>query len=292
MYLKSKIDELKKKHADDRYSEHDDSCVGDGLYSSRGYKGIYNQMDPISKRRSLANDSKASVYFTPTDSIDQSQLQLSPIHINYIRDHGASYSPFTSPTTSTARQLFFHQRQLHSADASTAEAMSFAPLRETHLNGRAGMNVDDDDDDDGEVSETIVFTAESNVTNGDVEHHQSHNDYIPMNILCKTKSRIRCDSRDLYYSVENVFDPIESLSQIQLSNDELSDVQMSNSSASDNCIADDENTNTDWATGKVTPEKDIPNNSLEQNSSSNEQSLDGHCSESNDDSNEVILTIE
>lgn len=216
-------------------------------------------MEPISKRKSLANDSKASVYFTPTDSIDQNQLQLSPIHINYIRENVDSYMGYMKPAPSTARKLFFQRRQMHSADDdAAAAAMSFKPLEKIYSNGCAGAGIGDDDDI-SETESSIMIATENDSSNEDNCAAISHADYIPMNILCKSRSKIHCDSKDLYYSLENVFDtpPPHARFTNDLAIDESSDLQMSNSSASDNCIVDDENTNTDWTNGKVTPEKEI-----------------------------------
>lgn len=247
------------KHADDRSSDHGDYYVDDGLYSTMGRRGIYNQMEPISKRRSVANESKASVYFTPTDSIDQTQLQLSPIHINYIRENVDSYMGFMKPAQSTARKLFFQQRQMYSADDDAATAMTFRTLERTYSNGCA--NTIGDDDDISETESSIMIATENDSSNEDNCAAKLHKDYIPMNIMCKSKSKIACDSKDFYYSLENVFDtpPPQARLTNDLAIDESSDVQMSNSSASDNCMVDDENTNTDWANGKVTPEKEISN---------------------------------
>lgn len=261
--MKSKIVELQKKHADekdDEHAEHTDYYTGGGLYSSTSRKALYHQMEPISKRMSVANDSKASLYFTPTDSIEQTQLQLSPIHINYIRENLDSYSGCMKPAPLTARKLFFQRRLMHSADddaADAAESMQFRPLEQTYSNGCASATIDDDDL--SETESTIMIANENDSSNEDNCASQPHSDYIPMNILCKKKSRIRSDSKDLYYSLENVFD-MKPPQIIKLTNDltngETSDVQLSNSSASDNCIVDDDN-NADWPNGKNTPEKEI-----------------------------------
>lgn len=214
----------------------------------------------------MANDSKASVYFTPTDSIDQTQLQLSPIHINYIRENMDSYASCMRPGPSTARQLFFQQRQTHSVDeAGTSDPMTFRTLKQTYLNGCGNEIVDDDDVSETE-STVMIGTTENNSSNEDNCATQAHIDYIPMNILSNRPPKQRCDSKDLYYSLENVFDAKPSHVQPinDLTVDESSDVQMSNnSSASDNCIVDDEHRNTDWTDGKVTPEKDIPTNAIQ-----------------------------
>lgn len=212
-------------------------------------------MEPISKRKSLANDSKASVYFTPTDSIDQTQLQLSPIHINHIRENFDSFGGYMTPAPSTARKLIFQRRQMHSADNEAAEPSTSRSLAQTYSNRKDGAAIDDDDL--SETESTIMIAAENDSSNEDNCASTSHNDYIPMNILCRSKSKIRSDSKDLYYSLENVYDT--TLPQAQPANDLTSDVQTSNSSASDNCAADEDNDNenTDWPNGKVTPEKVI-----------------------------------
>lgn len=321
VYLKSKIVELQKEHADEGCSEHGDYYVGDGLYSSTGRKSIYNQMEPISKRKSMANDSKASVYFTPTESIDHqsTQLQLSPIHINYIRENMDAYVGCARPTAASARKLFFQQRQMHSADDEVIDPMTFGSLK-AHSNGFANTIADDNDESDTE-STIMIATAENDSSNEDNCAARSRNDYIPMNILCRNATKHRCDSKDMYYSLENVFDAhpsnaINERSQHRpLTNDltvgESSDVQTSNSSASDNCIVDDEQQNTDWTNGKVTPEKEIssgangrygyrvdsdpnfnelyPSSSLPIISRTISASAEVHCSE---DSNESHISLD
>lgn len=258
--MKSKIIELEASQVDDKSSDQGECYVGDGLNSLVEHNGIYSQLESISKRKNMANDSKASVYFTPSDSIDPNQLQLSPIHINYIRENLDSYMGCMKPPPLTPRQLFFQQRQIHSADDDGAVPMTSRMLVQTYTNDCAGAIVNDDDS--SETESTIMIGAENDSSNEDNCATKPHTDYIPMNILCKNASKIRCDSKDLYYSLENVFDTKSS--PIQLSNDltvdEVSDVQTSNSSASDNCIVGDEHTNTDWTNGKVTPEKEITTN--------------------------------
>lgn len=161
------------------------------------------------------------------------------------------------PAPSTARKLFFQQQQMHSGDDDAAAAMSFRTLGPPYSNGCA--NAIGDDDDISETESSIMITTENDSSNEDNCAAKPHTDYIPMNILCKSRSKIHCDSKDLYYSLENVFDtpPPENRLTNDLPIDESSDVQMSNSSASDNCMVDDENKNTDWANGKATPEKEI-----------------------------------
>lgn len=235
VYLKSKIVELQLKHGGDKDSDHGDYYVDDGPCSSTEGKGIYSQMEPISKRKSIANESKASVYFTPTESIDQTQLQLSPIHINYIRENAGmdAFAGCIKPPPLIARKLFF-------------QSMTFRSLEKN----RRGSAIADDDDL-SETESTIMITTENDA--------MPHTDYIPMNILSKCTANIRSDSKDMYYSLENVFDaktsPMQSVNG--RTTDESSDVHLSNSSASDSCNVEDEITNTDWANGKVTPEKDF-----------------------------------
>lgn len=174
-----------------------------------------------------------------------------------------SYASYMRPGPSTARQLFFQQRQTHSVDdAGATDPMTFRTLKQTYLNGCGNEIVDDDDVSETE-STVMIATTENNSSNEDNCATQAHIDYIPMNILCDRPSKQRCDSKDLYYSLENVFDANQSNVQPinDLTVDESSDVQMSNnSSASDNCIVDDEHRNTDWSNDKVTPEKEITTN--------------------------------
>lgn len=273
------------KQASDASSDHEDYFFDDGLCSSTERKGVYSQMEPMSKRKSLANESKASVYFTPTESIDQAQLQLSPIHINYIRENLDSYMGYMKPAPSTARKLFFQQQQMYSADNDGAEPTTSRTFEQTYANRRTSI-----DDDSSETESAIMITTENDSSNEDNCAAKPNIDYIPMNIFCKRKSKICGDSRDLYYSLENVFETKSPPAQLinDLTVDETSDVQLS-SSASDNCTADDENINKDWATnGKVTPEKEISTNGNRSGSTSR-QCLN-HIVESETDFNELYAS--
>lgn len=280
VYLKSKIIELQMKQAVDANSDHEDYFVDDGLCSSTERKDEYSQMEPMSKRKSLANDSKASVYFTPAESIDQNQLQLSPIHINYIRENLDSYMGYMKPAPSTARKLFFQQRQMCSADDDGAEPTTSRTFEQTYSNRRTSI-----DDDSSETESAIMIATENDSSNEDNCAAKPNIDYIPMNIFCKRKSKICGDSRDLYYSLENVFETKSP--PVQLINDLT--VDETSTSASDNCTADDENMNKDWATnGKVTPEKEIPT-SENQSGSTSRQCLN-HVVESETDFNELYAS--
>lgn len=235
MYLQAKIARLQNKHVDEKtcYSDQNDYCVGDGLYEARRHTiTTYNQMEPILKRRSLANDSKASVYFTPTDSVDQTQLQLSPIHINYIKENLDTFVSCLKPPSLSTKFCFDAPRlngelRCASFDSQMEDCDSLA--------------------DEMDTERTAMMTTENDSSNEDNCAMNQNTDYIHLKTLSKRKLKNAQNSKDFYYSLENVFDGIPSGSiyqQMQLSNktiDEVSETQGTNTSASDNCITEESN---------------------------------------------------
>lgn len=188
--------------------------------------GLYADLDDVSKRKSLANESKASVYFTPTESVDMSQLQLSPIHINYIKENN-----FDMLTNSLRRapKLFGHRRDLEQqldCDSGADDAANECTL----------------------MIEANDFAAALNPTAKE-----------------RLKKHCRVNSNDFYYSLENVHDSKLNEAQMgnfqpmkifnDLTIDEASDAHMSNSSASDNCCSEN-----NLELDKLAPEKETNEN--------------------------------
>lgn len=211
---------------------------------SKLMKPIYNPMNPILAKRSVTNESKVSVYFTPNDSVDQPQLQLSPMHINFIQENLNTFSDCLKPSESMCKFDF----DMHRLEANFEQEID--RRRRRHQFGGPSRNNDDDDDDD-DYDETIEINAEKTrmlngiETNADDMAINSTQGYIRLNTLPKrNKYKRASSSKDLYYSLENLFDSKmadSNLYQMHLSNktiDEASETQMT-SSVSDNCSSND-----------------------------------------------------
>lgn len=223
VYLQSKMTKLMKQQAEERSDDPEsaDYYVNDGLYGET--------KDDIKKRRSLANESKTSVYFTPTDSVDMSQLQLSPIHINYIKENN-----FDLLANSLNR-----------------------PPKYIGLNRDLDCRYNCEKLTDDVINESTIMIE----INENDENKLSNDFAAALNPIAKHKLKRHCrvNSNDFYYSLENVcegkpppnlpkcnFQPMKIFNDLTI--DETSETQTSNSSASDNCIASNNNLNQDSAT--------------------------------------------
>lgn len=241
VYLTSKMVELQKKHSDDKSncSDHNDYYVGDGLYTSPGNSMAmgYNQMELGSKRKSFANESKASVYFTPNESVDQTQLQLSPIHINYIKENLDSFIGCLKPPSVDTKFCFDKNGSQYNVDIEPI--FNFTDRKQMQSEDCNSLH------DDLDTEHTVMMNPEDDSSNEDNCSSNPNSDYIHMNTFSKRKSKKGRNSNDLYYSLENVFDskPSQrSYQPLQISKNtinETSEAQLTNSSASDNCITDD-----------------------------------------------------
>lgn len=239
MYLKTKIAEVHNISNDEGTSCYSDpnGLARNLQMKSKAGRSMYHPFD----RRSLTNESKASVYYTPNDMVDQPQLQLSPMHINIIRENLDTFSDCSKPSESMCKFDF----DIHRLKANLEQEID---RRRRHI----GLEVDDDDDDDDDYDydETIEINAEkTRMLNGDHtdRSNNSTQGYIRLNTLPKRNKHKRAASgNDFYYSLENVFDQAtanNSLYQMHLSNktiDEASceETQLT-SSASDNCSSND-----------------------------------------------------
>lgn len=215
------------------YSEPDDALR---RYSSHKYgKQLFNLIDSNSMRKSIATGSKASVYYTPNDSVDQAQAQLSPMHINYIRENLDTYIDCMKPAASDVKFDF----DMHRLQASLEQEVH--RRRSQHLRQPS----DDYDSAVEEISE--IDTEQTKMLNhtDDMEAGMSGH-CIRMNTLPRRKSKRNTKLSDCFYSMENVFDGNMvngDFGRIHPSNksiDEASETLLT-SSASDNCSSSEIN---------------------------------------------------
>lgn len=231
VYLKSKMTELMQKQADGA------TLCDSGEYYVNG--GLYADVDDVSKRKSLANESKASVYFTPTESVDMSQLQLSPIHINYMKENN-----FDMLTNSLKRppKFFGHRRDL-----------------EQQLDCESGA----DADEFTLMIEANDFAAALNPT---AKQRLKKHCRVNSNDFYYSLENVH-DSKLNDAQMGN-FQPMKIFNDLTI--DEASEAHMSNSSASDNCssennldkITPDEETNDPLDAGLKLRKGLYPSNSL------------------------------
>lgn len=233
VYLKSKIAEVQHARALD---EEKASCYSDphGVlhrpYASARYAKLH-LIDSHSLRKSIASGSKASVYFTPNDSVDQAQLQLSPMHINYIRENLDTYVDCIKPAAADTK----FDIDMHRLQASL----------EQEINRRRSQQFRQPSDEyDSAVDDTNDFDTEHtrmlNQSNDNGAAPPMAGHCIRMNTLPKRKNRRSTKVNDLFYSLENVFDGNANDSDLEHSHrssktiDEATETLLT-SSASDNC---------------------------------------------------------
>lgn len=235
MYLKTKIAEVHQIPNEEGPSGLNDPSV---QLEPKLMKPMYNPINSMSAKRSVATGSKVSVYFTPNDCVEQPQLQLSPMHINFIQENLNTFPDCIKPSESMCKFDF----DMHRLETNLEKEI----IRRRR---RIGTQSDDDDDDDDETieinPEKTRMLNETDITNVDNMAINSPQGYIRLNTLKKhNKYKRPSSSKDLYYSLENLFDQTaigSNLYQMHLSNktiDETSETQMT-SSASDNCSSND-----------------------------------------------------
>lgn len=256
VYLKAKIAEVQHISNDEGTSFNSDPIAHNSQSCMKIVRPIYHTIDALSARRSVTNESKASVYFTPNDSVDQAQLQLSPMHINIIEENLDTFPDWLKPSESACKFDF----NMHRFEADLE--LEIDRRRRRHVN----MQTEDDDDD--EIIE--IDTEKTQMLNRDDRNvdaaANNASQYIRLNTLPRRNKCKRTGSgKDFYYSLENVFDPMPAGSshfQMHLSNktiDEASceETQMTNS-ASDNCSSTQSNTiNTDEAADHRNPSQSV-----------------------------------
>lgn len=248
VYLKSKIVEIHAQPNDEGVS-----CCSDPIgvpECSQNYslmsKLAYNPLGAGSTRKSVTNDSKVSVYFTPNDSVDQPQIQISPLHINYIRENLDSYLGCLKPAVSNPKFDFdMHRMQANLEKEIDRRRSQYRSNSEDYESAGDG---DGDGDEVIEIdTEKTKMLNSTNETDDINDRMYSETGFIRLNTLPKRhKFRRATGSKDLYYSLENVFDMNVSDSnyyQMRTSTktiDEASETQLT-SSASDNCSSSDTN---------------------------------------------------
>lgn len=253
VYLKSKIAEVRSTRNDEI-----NSCTSDPnelakimQLKSKLMKVPYQHrgIDFIPSHRSVANESKASVYYTPNDSVDQShQLQSSPMHINYIQEY-ENLNSFSDCLKPEPRCKF--DFNMHRLDKNLEQEIDQRRRRHTILCSKLGDETVDDDDDDETIcinsEQTRMLNQSCNKNGGggggaddDVANNLSQG-YIPLDTILKHNNKFKrsASGKDLYYSLENVFDVVSSgvvsnLYEITVSNktiDEASETQVTNSTS-------------------------------------------------------------
>lgn len=206
---------------------------------SNGFGGVKSRpMKPID-RRSVTNESKASVYFTPNDSVDQPQLQLSPMHINIIQENLNTFPDCMKPSEAMCKFDF----DMHRLEANLELEID---RRRHHISSQP----DDDDDEIIEIdTEKTRMLNNSDDRNDDDMAINSSQGYIRLNTIPRhNKYKRTASGNDFYYSLESMFEPATVHSnhyQKHLSNktvDKASyeETQLT-SSGSDNCSSNEMN---------------------------------------------------
>lgn len=232
VYLKTKIAEVHNISNDEG-----NSCCSDPIpilsrrlqMKSRLMKPSFHAIDAMPAHRSLTNDSKVSVYYTPNDSVDQPQLQLSPMHINIIRENLNTFADCIKPSESICKFDY----DMHQLESNLEFEIDRRRRRQF------GMYSEDDEDETIEINaeHTRMLNNDGAIDNMD---NSSTHGYIRLNTLPKRYKYKRAPTgKELYYSLENIFDPMNgatNLYELKLSNktiDEVSETQVT-SSISDN----------------------------------------------------------
>lgn len=236
VYLKAKIGEVHQTQNDEG-----NSCISDPNELSKIMQlraklmkpSYHRGIDLISAHCSRTNESKASLYYTPNECVDQSyQLQSSPMHINFIQENLNTFTDCVKPDPICKFDL-----NMHGADG---EQETDHTVLCANIEGRG----EDDDDEKLDITteQTQMLNSNKNDDGDDDLVNNLSQDYIPLNTLPKHNAFKRSGSgKDTYYSLENVFDTVSSklvnnLTDMAVSNktiDEATETQAT-SSTSDN----------------------------------------------------------
>lgn len=226
VYLKTKIAEVNISNDDGRNYYSDPNEIIRNLVGKSRAKPLFHPIDSISAQKSVTNESKASVYYTPNDFVDQPQLQLSPMHINIIQEDLNTFDDCWKPSESICK-LDFNMHRLE------------ANLKQEIERRRRRFCMQSEDDDDESIEIDTEKTRMLNQTDDDMAINPSQG-YIRLNTLPKrNKYKRTLSGKDFYYSLENVFDQNivdNKIYEKHLPNktiDEASETQMT-SSVSDN----------------------------------------------------------
>lgn len=216
----------------------------EGIYSDQAgvvYRppakyGKLHLMDSHSLRKSIATGSKASVYFTPNDSVEQAQLQLSPMHINYIRENLDTYIECAKPAAVDIKFDF----DMHRLQASLEQEIHRRRSQQFRQHSDDyDSAVDDGNDFDSEHTRMLNQNDDIEAA-GSAATMAGH--CIRMNTLPKRYTRRSMKANDLFYSLENVSDGNANDSDFERHSnktiDEATETLLT-SSASDNCSSSD-----------------------------------------------------
>lgn len=255
VYLKTKIAEVQNSANDEI-----NSCTSDPnelakimQLKSKLLKQPYHHrgIDLISSHRSVTNDSKASVYYTPNESVDQShQLQSSPMHINFIQENLNTYADCLKPEPRCKFDF-----NMHRLEENLEQEIDQRRRRHTILcaNLGGGDYAADDDDETIDInSEQTRMLNQSCSKNDDgicgdddIVNNLAQG-YIPLNTLPKHSNKFKrtASGKDMYYSLENVFDVVSSgvvsnLYEMTVSDktiDEASETQVTNSTSENSSL--------------------------------------------------------
>lgn len=237
VYLKSKIAEVHQASNEEKASCYSDPQDAPRRYAAHKYgKQLFHLIDSNSMRKSITTGSKASVYYTPNDSVDQAQaqVQLSPMHINYIRENLDTYIDCMKPAASDNKFDF----DMHQLQASLEQ--------EVHRRRSRHLRQPSDEYDSAVEEIGEIDTEQTKMLNhtDDMEAGTSGH-CIRMNTLPRRKSKRNTNLSDCFYSMENVFDGnmVNGDFDIHHSNktiDEATETLLT-SSASDNCSSSEIN---------------------------------------------------
>lgn len=280
VYLKSKIAEVQNIRNDES-----NSCTSDPSelanimqLKSKLMKVPYHHrgIDLVSSHRSFTNESKASVYYTPNDSVDQShQLQSSPMHINYIQENLNTFTDCLKPEPRCKFDF-----NMHRLEENLEQEIDQRRRRHTILCSKLGGEAADNDDDDDETiginsEQTRMLNRGCNKNDdGGADDDLANNlaqGYIPLNTLPKHNNKFKrsASGKDLYYSLENVFDVVSSgvvsnLYEMTVSNktiDEASETQVT-SSTSENCSSNSDMSRSHAMTSESLEDNNNPTRSM------------------------------
>lgn len=246
MYLKTKIAEVHHTPNDG-----DTSCYSEpnGIHTwsvhsmNKTMRPIYHAIEHNSAKESVKNESRASVYYTPNDSVDPPQLQLSPLHINVIQENLNIFPDYLKPSESICKFDF----NMHRISANFVQEID---KRRQKINLRSDDEGDDDDDDEETIDvnmERIRMLTINDSNSSNATFNSSGN--IQLNTLPKQyKCKRTKNDKDFYYSLGNVLGSLASGNhtyQVHMSNKTIDETScedtLMTSSASDNCSSFEQN---------------------------------------------------
>lgn len=236
VYLKSKIAELNQA----TFEEEPNGIPAIFGATKKALKAPYLPIESMATQSSFTNESKASVYYTPNDSIEQPQLQISPMHINHIRENLDTYVGCLKPQSLDSKFDFdMHRLQAHLEYEIDRRRNQYQKSIDGYDSAEEIIEMD--------TEYTKMLAQKIDGYESMAQSNLKQNN-IRMNTLPKrNKFKKTANGKDFYYSVENIFDQNTNQNgatgfyQLHESNktiDEASETQLT-SSASDNCSSSD-----------------------------------------------------